>query len=136
MSTTSFWQEFPLEIYDQINVDREKMGEVLRGMANCLGDIAPLYILCDRKDIGSISNVKAKFSEKPTLYLYDRVPGGVGFSEKIFTMKKEIYKAARYLIKSCACEAGCPSCIGPPPDNNPIRKNLAVTLFDYLIDLK
>jgi DEAD/DEAH box helicase domain-containing protein len=136
MSTTSFWQEFPLEIYDKVKIDREKMGEVLRGMANCLGDIAPLYILCDRKDIGSISNVKAKFSEKPTLYLYDRVPGGVGFSEKIFTMKKEIYKAARYLIKSCPCEAGCPSCIGPPPDNDPIRKNLAVTLFDYLIDLK
>jgi len=133
MTTTSFWQEFPEEINETIKIDRDKLGEALRGMANCLGEVAPLYILCDRKDIGSISNVKATFTEKPTIYIYDRIPGGVGFSEKIFTMKKDIYRAARDVVAACPCEYGCPSCIGPPPSSDKSRKQLAITLFDYLI---
>lgn len=136
MSTTSFWQEFPEDIYESLKIDRDRLGEVLRGMANCLGDIATLYILCDRKDIGSISNVKATFTEKPTIYIYDRIPGGVGFSEKIFVMKKDIYKAAREVVRDCPCEAGCPSCIGPPPSKDPSRKQFAIRLFDYLIAMK
>jgi DEAD/DEAH box helicase domain-containing protein len=135
LTTTSFWQEFPEEIYETTKIDRDRLGEALRGMANCLGEVAPLYILCDRKDIGSISNVKATFTEKPTIYIYDRVPGGVGFSEKIFMMKKDIYRAARDVVASCPCEYGCPSCIGPPPDADKSRKHLAITLFDYLISL-
>jgi DEAD/DEAH box helicase domain-containing protein len=133
MSTTSFWQELPEDIYDTLKLERDKLGEVLRGMANCLGDIAPLYILCDRKDIGSISNVKATFTEKPTIYIYDKVPGGVGFSEKLYIMKKEIYHAAQKIIQNCPCEYGCPSCIGPPPSNDSSRKSSAIRIFDYLI---
>lgn len=134
MSTTSFWQELPAEIYDLLQIDRDKLGETLRGMANCLGDIAPIYILCDRKDIGAISNVKATFTEKPTIYIYDRVPGGVGFSEKIFLMRKDIYAAAREVVAECPCKFGCPSCIGPPPSDSGNRKALAIKIFDYLIN--
>ena len=133
LTTTSFWQEFPEEIYDLIKIDKENLGIVLRGMANCLGEVTPLYILSDRKDIGAISNVKATFTEKPTIYIYDRVPGGVGFSEKIFVMKKDIYKAARDIIAACPCNYGCPSCIGPSPSENISHKKSAINLFDYLI---
>ena len=135
MSTTSFWQEFPEDIDTQIEIDKDKLGEVLKGMANCLGDIAPLYILCDRKDIGVFANVRATFTEKPTIYIYDRVPGGVGFSEKLYTMRKDIYTAARNVIQKCTCDFGCPACIGPPPSADRTRKNFAVKLFDYLINL-
>lgn len=133
LTTTSFWQEFPSEIGTELDVDRDRLGEILRGMANCLGDVAPLYVLCDRRDIGAISNVKATFTEKPTLYIYDRLPGGVGFSEKLYIMKKDIYQSARQVISECPCEHGCPSCIGPGSSTDPARKHHAVKLFDYLI---
>jgi DEAD/DEAH box helicase domain-containing protein len=132
MSTTSFWQEFPETAPSELGIDRDKFGEVLQGMAYCLGAVTPLYILCDRRDIGAYANVKGTFAEKPTIYIYDRIPGGVGFSEKIFVMKKEIYAAARGLIKSCPCISGCPSCIGPSSSSDPTRKNHAIRLFEGL----
>jgi DEAD/DEAH box helicase domain-containing protein len=37
----------------------------------------------------------------------------VGFSEKLYEMHGDLLEAARDLIRSCACESGCPSCVGP-----------------------
>lgn len=51
--------------------------------------------------------------DDPTVYLYDKCPGGVGFSEKLFALHTELMVNARDLIKKCPCESGCPSCVGP-----------------------
>jgi DEAD/DEAH box helicase domain-containing protein len=51
--------------------------------------------------------------DDPTIYLYDKCPGGVGFSEKLFALHTELMINARDLIKKCPCQSGCPSCVGP-----------------------
>ena len=38
---------------------------------------------------------------------------GVGFAERLFTMRHDLLRAAAELAQRCTCESGCPSCVGP-----------------------
>ena len=49
----------------------------------------------------------------PTLFLYDQVPGGVGLAGRLFEEREALCRRTRALIEGCACELGCPACIGP-----------------------
>jgi DEAD/DEAH box helicase domain-containing protein len=49
--------------------------------------------------------------------LYDLVPAGIGFSEKLFEIHVDLLKQALDLVRECACEDGCPSCVGPGGEN-------------------
>ena len=40
--------------------------------------------MCDPNDIHVVPQVKANHNEKPTIFFYDRYPGGIGLSEKIY----------------------------------------------------
>jgi DEAD/DEAH box helicase domain-containing protein len=51
----------------------------------------------------------------PAVYLYDATPGGVGFAPACFDRFAELVGTAIDLAAGCACTAGCPSCVGPPP---------------------
>ncbi len=51
----------------------------------------------------------------PTAYLYDSVPGGVGFAERCHERWPELVSAAMAIVEGCECVAGCPSCTGPAP---------------------
>jgi DEAD/DEAH box helicase domain-containing protein len=50
---------------------------------------------------------------EPNLYLYDNYPGGIGQSAPLFKLTRRLLDGAASLLKSCPCEAGCPSCVGP-----------------------
>jgi DEAD/DEAH box helicase domain-containing protein len=47
------------------------------------------------------------------VFLYDSYPGGIGFSKKLFDIHGMLLEAASELIRACACDEGCPSCVGP-----------------------
>jgi ATP-dependent helicase YprA (DUF1998 family) len=49
---------------------------------------------------------------RPTLFLYDALPGGVGLARRIFERAEDLLTRAAHLIGSCACKSGCPACIG------------------------
>jgi len=86
--------------------------EGLWGIANVLGDVVTLHAMCDVMDIGT--SVDARSTGLPSIFLYDRYPGGLGFSQRAFGMIETLMLAACELIESCPCEAGCPSCVGAP----------------------
>jgi DEAD/DEAH box helicase domain-containing protein len=50
----------------------------------------------------------------PTAYIYDAVAGGVGFAERCHQRHLELVTMATQLVTGCACDTGCPSCVGPP----------------------
>ena len=70
--------------------------------------------------------------ERPTVFIYDNLPGGVGLAEKAFALCDDLLEQARSLIVSCYCEAGCPSCVGPIGDVEDGARNVAVDLADWL----
>ena len=104
-------------------------------MANVLCQVTPLWIMCDPRDIRSISQVKSAFTEKPTIYIYESVPGGVGYARKIFRLAPELFVAALRLIEECPCANGCPSCVGPEIEVGNEGKKSAATLLRYARDL-
>ena len=94
----------------------------LVGLANVLVQIAPLYLMSDPRDVRVVSEVKSPFTDAPTIYLYEAVPGGVGFAERLFQMRRELLQAAAELIAGCGCPQGCPSCVGPQIEVGPDGK--------------
>jgi DEAD/DEAH box helicase domain-containing protein len=51
----------------------------------------------------------------PTCYIYDTVAGGVGFAERCHSKHSDLLDMAGELVDGCACDGGCPSCVGPAP---------------------
>ncbi len=135
LQTNSFWYSFPGDIRFRTNLEGEDFGGALRGLSNILGKIAPLWVMCDHRDLRSISQVRAPFSELPTVYIYENIPDGVGYSEKIFNISEELFNACRHQIQNCPCEAGCPSCVGPPMEVGPNGKEGTLKLLNFMLGL-
>jgi DEAD/DEAH box helicase domain-containing protein len=133
MHTTSFWFEFPEQISSRIGVSHEDLGGGLRALANILRNVVPLWVMCDPKDIRTFPQVKSPFSDKPTVYVYDNYPGGVGFSEKIFQLSKDVFRASEEIIRGCGCADGCPSCVGPKMEVGERGKQAALKLIEWVI---
>jgi DEAD/DEAH box helicase domain-containing protein len=85
----------------------------LSGLGHVLGEIAPLYLMCDPRDIGVIAEARSAFTELPTITIYDRVPAGIGFSQELFDLHEQLLRAAHDVVAQCRCETGCPGCVGP-----------------------
>jgi DEAD/DEAH box helicase domain-containing protein len=79
----------------------------------------------------AISASTKEFFE-PNLYLFDAYPGGIGFSEPLFRTHDLLMQETRELISACACEQGCPSCVGPAGDLAPRAKEAALAILDRL----
>ncbi len=111
MHTTAYWLSFDEELLRQIGSDAVEGG--LIGIANLIANIAPVYLMCDPKDIAVFPQAKAPYTGKPTLYLYDTIPGGMGLAEKLFELHGELLRQCRQMVLDCPCPSGCPSCVGP-----------------------
>ncbi|GMW02280.1 MAG: helicase [Candidatus Hydrogenedentota bacterium] len=134
MHTASYWIEFPEDTAERLAITKEHLAEALHGLANTLRQVAPVQVLCDPTDIRALGMLRAPFSERPTIYLYETSPGGVGFSEKLYTHHTRLLEAAVSLISGCSCKEGCPSCVGPSADVGEHAKSAAVTLAALAID--
>ncbi len=75
---------------------------------------------------------EAGLNELPAIFLYDRYPGGVGFSERLFELHGELLTRTASLVRGCPCAAGCPSCVGPEETVSPRGKAAAIAILDAL----
>jgi DEAD/DEAH box helicase domain-containing protein len=90
----------------------------LAGLGFVLSNLAPLFLMCDNGDLGlHIEPQESQSFPQPSVVLYDQVPAGIGFSEKLFELHEELLKQALELVSQCSCEDGCPSCVGPAGEN-------------------
>jgi len=113
MHTCGYWLEFPEDAGERCQLEEKRLGEALNALANTLRQVAPVQVLCDLTDIRAQAMVRAPFSERPTIYLYECCPGGVGISTKLYTHHERLLDAAISLLAGCPCKEGCPSCTGP-----------------------
>ena len=111
LQTTAFWVAIPPG--RTAGLGREEVEGGLVGLSSLLGAVAPLFLMCDPRDVGVVPQVKSPFTGLPTIFLYERTPAGVGFSERLFAMREDVLRSAAELGRDCPCETGCPSCVGP-----------------------
>lgn len=68
--------------------------------------------MCDPTDIGT--TIDSSILEMPTLFVYDRYPGGIGFPKKVYQTMEEVIIACLMVVSECSCKVGCPPCVGAP----------------------
>jgi DEAD/DEAH box helicase domain-containing protein len=115
---------------------KEALQAGLVGLGNVLSQVAPLYLMCDPRDLGVVPQVKNPFTGQSTIFLYDSYPGGIGFSQKLFEMHTMLLEAAGELVKACPCEDGCPSCVGPAMEVGPGGKARTIDLVNGLLAVR
>jgi DEAD/DEAH box helicase domain-containing protein len=148
MHTTAFWLTLPEPVVARVDAGRSAAIDALRGIGIALETVATLALMCDPHDIGATlgdaeiaaegesSGIPRKVrggpaqGYNPTLFLYEHVPGGIGLSERIFEQREALVARALRLIETCACEDGCPACVGPSEGS---RKTVALELLRSII---
>ncbi|WP_316569830.1 DEAD/DEAH box helicase [Neobacillus sp. YIM B06451] len=133
LHTNAAWISL-LEPLDGMGHERLEQGLV--GAAHALSHIAPLFVMADPQDIHVVPQVKADHNEKPTIFFYDRYPGGIGLSDKIYSGIGTVLEEARSLISNCRCESGCPSCIGMDTSAITAKKDALNIIGVYLDSAK
>ncbi len=114
-----------------------RMRSGLAGLAYVLGNLAPLFLMCDSSDLGThIEPVENKIFTQPAVVLYDSIPAGIGFSQKLFEMHDELIARALELVSNCSCADGCPSCVGPGGENGYGGKAETLEILKQLIVAK
>ncbi|MCY0874750.1 MAG: DEAD/DEAH box helicase [Firmicutes bacterium] len=110
LHTSAAWISFSEPLLASLGPEDVERG--LIGLAHVLQHVAPLFVMCDPADLHVVPQRKAVHSGEPTIFLYDRYPGGVGLSDQVFREMHTLLVQAETLIAACPCEAGCPACIG------------------------
>ena len=111
MHTAACWLVPPAELVNRY--DRDTLDGALIGLARVAQTTGALLLMCDPRDLGVLAQVQAPFTGQPTLYLYDAVPGGVGLTERLFSLTAELIRACLQAVDTCPCTDGCPACVGP-----------------------
>jgi DEAD/DEAH box helicase domain-containing protein len=105
----------------------------LAATAYALRSLAPLLVMCDGRDLGVLADPASTLADgAPVLVIYETVPGGVGLAQELARRHAELVGAARDLISDCACENGCPSCVGPAGELGHAGKSEALALLEAL----
>jgi DEAD/DEAH box helicase domain-containing protein len=95
-----------------------KIRSCLAGLRYVFANLAPLLVLCDPRDIDSVSDPYSKFEGlSPVVLIHDTVPGGIGLSDSLFSQFSTLIQKSFELVSTCPCESGCPSCVGPEAEN-------------------
>ena len=130
--TTSAWLTVAPETLERVSRSREELIDGLRAVTYLLHHLAPIFLLCDIRDLGSwlgdttpveSGAVATRESAKqrlmqaerfnPTIYLYDAHAGGIGLAERVFEILPDLLRRGLQTLEACACTFGCPSCVGP-----------------------
>jgi DEAD/DEAH box helicase domain-containing protein len=153
MQTTAAWLTVGPEVLALVNPSRAEVIDGLRAVSYLLHHLAPIFLLCDIRDLGSwlgdttpaTSGVVAtRESAKrrlmdadqfnPTIYLYDSHAGGIGLAEHVFEILPDLLRRGLATLEACACRAGCPSCVGPVNEVGRRAKATAQALLRALTD--
>jgi len=146
--TTAFWFTIPREVLGEAPFDSEQKIDGVRGLAYALRSMAVIYLMCDLRDLGlavidTLQDRKiyqyqlrrrkpageGRDAFQPNIYLYDKYPGGIGFSKTLYEQRHALFVAVESLVRHCSCESGCPSCIGAPLLHTTQTKNVVMHLL-------
>jgi DEAD/DEAH box helicase domain-containing protein len=151
MHTTGFWVTLRHQLLAGLPYTLAERQRGIFGLVYALASMATLLLMCDSRDLGTAVSERPpdptadidwqRFATatdaeqeifEPNLYLYDAYPGGIGFSEPLYTVCDVLLKRTCELIAACPCEDGCPSCVGPASDQSERSKQVALAILGQL----
>jgi DEAD/DEAH box helicase domain-containing protein len=136
MHTTAFWLTVPEDVLQRLISEgagtRPDLLDALGGLNAAMHTVGAVGLMIDPRDLGRClgsrdgSGARGKQLYEPTLFLYDQVPGGVGLSSRLFDERETMLRGTRTLLEGCACEQGCPACVGPVASLSPAGERVGV----------
>src|SRR5688500_609759 len=152
MHTTAYWLTVPRERMAALPYSGEERRDGVVALSYTFGQLAALYLLCDRHDIGvalgdnsqgeahierGLRRLSSGMRQEPVpgddyepqIFLYDNYPGGIGLSEPLFRLHQRLLAESEALIAACACRDGCPSCVGPIGEVGSRGKEVALAIL-------
>ncbi|MDA0815844.1 MAG: DUF1998 domain-containing protein, partial [Chloroflexi bacterium] len=111
LHTGAFWIALPDDIV--ASVAKSTVEAAIEGVGQLLVNVAPLLLMCDPGDLHLSTQTKSPHTGCPTIFLWESVPGGVGFGEHLYRETSTLLDLALGLVEGCACAGGCPGCVGP-----------------------
>ncbi len=130
MHTTAFWITIPHERFHALPFSSIERLNGLHGMAYVLAQLSSVFLMCDRRDLGSAVDAGVENPAfDPTVFIYDNYPGGIGLSRPLYEIRERVLAAALDLVRQCGCDEGCPSCVGPASGAKEVTGVLLETLM-------
>jgi DEAD/DEAH box helicase domain-containing protein len=137
--TQALWYVLPESMTDPTVMPSEVLLGALHATEHSQIAVLPLLAMCDRWDIGGLSTNIHYQTGRPTIFIYDGHPGGVGISRRGFERFKNLVGDAARLVGECPCQGGCPSCVQSPKCGNlnePLHKAGALELMGKMLRAK
>jgi DEAD/DEAH box helicase domain-containing protein len=127
LHTTAWW--LALDPTAVASWRRDELDAALLGTGRALQTVASVLLMADPRDLGMVAQVQSPHAERPVIYLWEAVPGGVGLSARMFERTDELVDGALDLVEGCTCELGCPACVGPRGESRLDGRALASRLL-------
>ncbi len=138
LRTTSVWWTLDLaETPELLDLSANQLAGAAHGAEHTAIGLLPLFAPCDRWDIGGLSTLLHPDTGQLTVFVHDGHPGGAGFAERGYAIAESWWRATLERLRSCGCEAGCPSCVVSPKcgnANQTLDKASAIRLLAVLLD--
>jgi DEAD/DEAH box helicase domain-containing protein len=135
-TTQALWYELDDVVLGPDAVGLERLLGALHATEHAQIAVLPLLAMCDRWDIGGLSTNAHAQTGRPTIFIYDGHPGGVGITRAGYRGFERLVADAHRLIAECRCRRGCPSCVQSPKCGNlnePLSKAGAQALLGELL---
>jgi DEAD/DEAH box helicase domain-containing protein len=114
LKTEACWITFESDISEQI-ADRTtgNLLSALHGAEHSMIELSPMILNVDSQDIGGLSTRHHNQTHMPTIFIYDGINGGIGYSYKIYETLQSVSGVASNRISRCDCSesSGCLECI-------------------------
>ncbi len=134
--TRAIWYVLEPELAAEAGIDPTRVGAALHAVEHAAIGMLPLFAICDRWDVGGVSTVCQSDTQRPTIIIYDGIPGGAGVAELGYDAADRHLAATKESIAACACLEGCPSCVQSPKcgnGNDHLDKAAALLLLDAIL---
>ncbi len=134
--TQALWYVLPDELAGPAALPPEVQLGALHAAEHSQIAVLPLLAMCDRWDIGGLSTNVHFQTGRPTIFIYDGHPGGVGIARRGFDLFGRLVGDALRLVSECPCDVGCPSCVQSPKCgnlNDPLHKAGAIELMGGML---
>ncbi|MFH1007045.1 MAG: Zn-binding domain-containing protein [Candidatus Latescibacterota bacterium] len=112
LETMAFWIVPPEALMKKVRQAGLDAHSGLRGIGYATRMLLPLFMTCDTLDFShTVGSVNAPWN---AIFVYERYPHGLGFTEKAYERMDLILPRVLENIAGCPCQDGCPCCVGKP----------------------
>jgi len=136
LRTVAVGLDLPDDLADRVRRAGRDFAGGIHAVEHAAIGLLPLFSMCDRWDIGGVSDPLHPQTGRASIFVYDGYPGGMGFAERAYQVLEEWLEATLEAIRTCPCEDGCPCCVQSPKcgnGNQPLDKAAAILLLEALL---